>query len=242
MRTRAVLKEDAKQLLRGNWWSAISLVSLSMLAMWLLSIVVTYTLAGTFALPFLGIGMLSELGSWLEAFGIVAAIFWGIGIALVSFAFGIFSMMLKVGMAAEILDWQAHPQGKQVGFKGAFRYFTKDDFVPVFILCFKIYLYLFLWGLIPVIGWIIVLVKALAYFQAPFLYARYGKTMTSGELLTRSRQLMDGYKGDLAILLVSFIGWFILANISFGIGFIWLLPYVAVTLTLFAKDVADAKA
>jgi len=41
-----------------------------------------------------------------------------------------------------------------------------------------------------------------------------------------SQKMMDGHKMDLFLLSLSFIGWAILASITFGIGYLWLIPYI----------------
>ena len=50
---------------------------------------------------------------------------------------------------------------------------------------------------------------------------------------------MHGRKIDLFVLGVTFIGWHIVCNITCGIGYLWLVPYMAATEAAFydaAKD------
>ena len=44
---------------------------------------------------------------------------------------------------------------------------------------------------------------------------------------------MKGYKGQLFILDLSFIGWHILAIMTAGIGYLWLTPYISTTKAAF---------
>ena len=44
------------------------------------------------------------------------------------------------------------------------------------------------------------------------------------EAITKSRELMDGHKVELFLLILSFIGWFILSIFTLGILFIWVFP------------------
>lgn len=46
------------------------------------------------------------------------------------------------------------------------------------------------------------------------------------DAIERSMELMDGHKGELFLLDLSFIGWAILSILSCGIGFLWLTPYM----------------
>ena len=55
--------------------------------------------------------------------------------------------------------------------------------------------------------------------------------------------MMKGHKFDLFWLFLSFIGWFILAFFTLGIGFLWLVPYVQTSVAGFYEDVkADYEA
>jgi len=50
--------------------------------------------------------------------------------------------------------------------------------------------------------------------------------------------MMKGYKLDLFILWLSFIGWFILSVITFGIALIWVVPYIRLATTEFYLEVS----
>ena len=56
------------------------------------------------------------------------------------------------------------------------------------------------------------------------------------EAMRTSRHMMKGYKGRLFLLQLSFIGWMILGIFTLGILYLWLVPYVETTLTLFYFD------
>ena len=49
-------------------------------------------------------------------------------------------------------------------------------------------------------------------------------------------RLMDGHKQQLFLLDLSFIGWVILASLTLGIGFLWLVPYWQTTRVHFYED------
>ena len=49
--------------------------------------------------------------------------------------------------------------------------------------------------------------------------------------------MMQGHKMDLFVLSLSFIGWMILGVFTFGILYIWLVPYMSVTLANFYNDI-----
>ena len=49
------------------------------------------------------------------------------------------------------------------------------------------------------------------------------------ECINESKSLTYGYKMDLFVLSLSFIGWILLSVITFGIALIWILPYMNAT-------------
>ena len=50
--------------------------------------------------------------------------------------------------------------------------------------------------------------------------------MDAGYAITASQKMIDGQNMDLLILSLSFIGWDILDSFTFGIGYLWLIPYI----------------
>lgn len=87
-------------------------------------------------------------------------------------------------------------------------------------------IWLFLW-LIPSIFlfMIPVIIKALAYSQIYFIVAEY-KKVSIPRALSISKVITQGHKMDLFIMLMSFLGWAILASIPAFLGFLWLRPYM----------------
>lgn len=60
--------------------------------------------------------------------------------------------------------------------------------------------------------------------------------MQATEAIERSKALMDGRKGDLFRLDLSFIGWALLAVLTAGIGNLWLVPYMTVSRAAFYRS------
>lgn len=82
-------------------------------------------------------------------------------------------------------------------------------------------LYTFLWGLLFVIPGII---KALSYAMTPFIMAD-NPEISAQDAIRLSMQLMDGHKGELFWLHLTFIGWDLLAALTLNIGHLVLNPY-----------------
>ncbi len=99
------------------------------------------------------------------------------------------------------------------------------NFWPAFKVTFLTGLFTVLWSLLFYIPGI---VKACAYSQAMFILAE-DPTLGAREAITRSRKMMDGHKMEYFVLCLSFIGWIILGMFTFGILYIWLMPYMNAT-------------
>lgn len=83
-------------------------------------------------------------------------------------------------------------------------------------------LFVALWMILLVIPGI---VKSFSYAMAPFLMAE-NEDMTASEAITASRELMNGHKWELFCLRFSFLGWDLLSIVTFGIGALFLNPYM----------------
>lgn len=82
-------------------------------------------------------------------------------------------------------------------------------------------LYVFLWSLLFVIPGI---VKAYSYAMTPFLMADH-PDMRAQDAIRASMELMDGHKGELFWLRLTFLGWDLLAALTLNIGHLVLNPY-----------------
>ena len=79
----------------------------------------------------------------------------------------------------------------------------------------------FLWSLLFIVPGII---ASYRYALAPYLMAE-NPDMDVMEAIARSKELMDGNKGRLFCLQLSFIGWRLLCVLTLGVGYLWLAPY-----------------
>ena len=112
-----------------------------------------------------------------------------------------------------------------------------QDFKQGFLQYFLRGLYTALWSLLFVIPGIIAHYK---YFMAPYLMAD-NPGMTAKEAIAASTELMDGHKGELFMLGLTFIGWDILAGLTLGIGYLWLNPYKHAAFTAFYRDLLQQR-
>ena len=93
-------------------------------------------------------------------------------------------------------------------------------------------IFVFLWALLLIIPGII---AALAYSQAFYLLAD-SKNLGPLEAITRSKEMMRGHKWRLFCLHMRFFGWSLLCLLTLGIGYLWLMPYIATSLARFYDD------
>lgn len=112
-----------------------------------------------------------------------------------------------------------------------------DDFWSAFKVNFLVGLFTFLWSLLFVIPGI---VKAYSYSMALYILAE-NKGKPALECINESKAMTEGYKMDLFVLGLSFIGWFMLCGITFGIAYIWVGPYMQATLANAYKSLKPAQ-
>ena len=94
-------------------------------------------------------------------------------------------------------------------------------------------IYIILWTLLLIVPGII---KAFSYAMTYFILDDYPE-LTPNQAIDKSIEMMKGHKFDLFYLYLSFIGWFILAILTLGIGLLWLEPYLEMSVAAFYQDV-----
>ena len=94
-------------------------------------------------------------------------------------------------------------------------------------------IYVGLWSLLLVVPGII---KSLSYAMTPYILKDYPE-LSANQAINLSMKMMKGHKFDLFCLMLSFIGWGFLAIFTFGIGYLWLAPYMSTTMVAFYEDV-----
>ena len=100
---------------------------------------------------------------------------------------------------------------------------VNEGFVKTLLLHFIQTLFLFLWTMLFIIPGII---KSYSYAMAYYIQQEpYNINKEPTDILTESRRMMDGYKFKLFCLDVSFVGWYILGALCFGIGTLFVVPY-----------------
>tara|TARA_B110000046_G_scaffold33570_1_gene36178 strand:+ start:1566 stop:2147 length:582 start_codon:yes stop_codon:yes gene_type:complete len=94
-------------------------------------------------------------------------------------------------------------------------------------------LFIFLWTLLLIIPGII---AALSYSMTFYILAD-DNSIGAMEAIDKSKKMMNGYKWKYFCLGLRFIGWSLLCILTLGIGFLWLLPYMQVSMVKFYDDI-----
>lgn len=89
------------------------------------------------------------------------------------------------------------------------------------------FLWIWLWSLLLFIPGII---KSIAYSQMIYLSHEY-PNVSIRKLMKISMAITKGHKGELFIMDLSFLGWAFLCTFTFGIGTLWLTPYMNMSFT-----------
>ena len=80
------------------------------------------------------------------------------------------------------------------------------------------------------------IIFGLAYSMVPFIIHDNPEIGVT-DALKASRLMTRGHKGDLFVLYLSFIGWFLLGIITCGIAFFWIKPYIYAAGAAFYEDI-----
>jgi len=102
------------------------------------------------------------------------------------------------------------------------------------------YLWIYLWSLVGVFSFFIpTIIKALSYSMTKYILAN-NPNVKATDALKLSMRMTDGHKGELFVLYLSFIGWWMLSGLTFGIlGIFYVNPYVEATFAGFFVELRN---
>ena len=96
------------------------------------------------------------------------------------------------------------------------------DWFRIVLTYFLLYIYVFLWSLLLVIPGII---KSIEYSQVAFIL-RDNPELSDNAAIEKSMAMMLGHRWQYFKLQFSFIGWWLLVFVTFGVAILWVQPYV----------------
>ncbi|MCY6372092.1 DUF975 family protein [Clostridium ganghwense] len=110
------------------------------------------------------------------------------------------------------------------------------NFTTAMILQILITLFVVLWSLLLIVPGII----ASLNYSLAFYILNDNPELTAMEALSQSKAMMYGYRWKLFCLYLSFIGWAILCVLTFGIGSLWLNPYIGLSVANFYDNLKNS--
>lgn len=145
---------------------------------------------------------------------------WVLGLMSQIIAVGFMSYCLLVirGRAAEVSEL-----GRGFSLSG-----------KIFLLMLLEYIFIALWSMLFVIPGII---ASYRYRQAYYILLD-DPSKGAMQCIRESKAMMYGHKGELFMLDLSFLGWYILIYLTFGIVGIWKLGYIKLTYAIFYNALA----
>jgi len=91
-----------------------------------------------------------------------------------------------------------------------------------------------LWSLLFIIPGIIYAYKTI---MVNYIWAETtDENVTWRDVINTSKEMMDGYKMDLFVFELSFIGWILLSAVTLGIALIWVVPYIQVASVMYYQE------
>lgn len=210
------LKKHALHSLDSNWGKGIAVVLLILVSS-AISMMVEIILSGGFT------AWLETDSTELPGSVLLANIL--ISLALIPFSIGCYWLFLNLS------------RGERPAVTNVFEPYTKGAVAWKLIGASIVQgIFIFLWTLLLIIPGII---KTLSYSQTFYILKDHPE-MGILDAITESRRRMDGLKWKYFLMNLSFIGWAILSLFTFGIGFLFLIPYIYTTQAAFYQHlIAD---
>ncbi|MCI8486861.1 MAG: DUF975 family protein [Clostridia bacterium] len=103
-------------------------------------------------------------------------------------------------------------------------------------------IYMTLAGIFLIIGYIGYIASIIYLYVKDLLYVLSyyvmydNPNLTAKQIVEESERVMKGQRGKYFSLGLSFFGWILLVIITFGIGIIFLMPYIQISIAIFYED------
>lgn len=206
---RAELKQKARYSLISNFGETLKVL--------LLYLVIAFVSSFTISFAITFVDSFSKLSG--EVVALIAYVAITAVIGLIYFGFN--SFFLKVARDEEVTYKELFSKPKMVW-----------SYISISLL---IGLFTSLWTFLLIIPGIIASINySIAYFvklDNPELGAM--------DVLRKSKEIMDGHKWDFFVLMLSFLVWYIIGLFTFGLLYLWLIPYMQITFVNFYDEIKD---
>lgn len=228
------LKKEVLKRYKGNWFFAIKANIIPIVIAVMSGIIV---MAGVMTVIYVLAS--NDLNQFLNSNNQANGGYSGRNVAT-QFLLSAVAMFITVGIQYGLLEWLRDADDLP-SWNTSFQTFTRKYFVSTLAIYIFQYIFKFLWTLLFIVPGII---KGYSYSQSYFLFKEAEARNLSDDyefvnFITFSRRLMDGNKGRLFLMQLSLLGWYILSVASFGIGFIWYIPYKNGLYAAFYNDLVE---
>ena len=209
MQLNSELRAQARERLEGKWGTFVLMTFLMLVIQTILQI------------P----GYIGSLLEVLSPENVLASL----SFSNISNILSLLALPLSWGLTVSLLR---NHREESVDLENLFDGFRGGRYTRVFCALFLVNLFTFLWALLLIIPGIM---KAFSYALTPYIIMDEPE-LTARQAITRSCEIMEGRRWKLFCLYLSFIGWGILCLLTFGIGFLWLVPYMNASVAAFYED------
>ena len=209
MQLNSELRAQARERLEGKWGTFVLMTFLMLVIQTILQI------------P----GYIGSLLEVLSPENVLASL----SFSNISNILSLLALPLSWGLTVSLLR---NHREESVDLENLFDGFRGGRYTRVFCALFLVNLFTFLWTLLLIIPGII---KAFSYALTPYIIMDEPE-LTAKQAISRSCEIMQGRRWKLFCLYFSFIGWGILCLLTFGIGFLWLAPYINASIAAFYED------
>ena len=209
MQLNSELRAQARERLEGQWGTFVLMTFLMLVIQTILQI------------P----GYIGSLLEVLSPENVLASL----SFSNISNILSLLALPLSWGLTVSLLR---NHREESVDLENLFDGFRGGRYTRVFCAIFLVNLFTFLWTLLLIIPGIM---KAFSYALTPYILLDEPE-LTARQAITRSCEIMEGRRWKLFCLYLSFIGWGILSLLTFGIGFLWLVPYMNASIAAFYED------
>ena len=209
MQLNSELRAQARERLEGQWGTFVLMTFLMLVIQTILQI------------P----GYIGSLLEVLSPENVLASL----SFSNISNILSLLALPLSWGLTVSLLR---NHREESVDLENLFDGFRGGRYTRVFCALFLVNLFSFLWALLLIIPGIM---KAFSYALTPFIIMDEPE-LTARQAITRSCEIMQGRRWKLFCLYLSFIGWGILSILTFGIGILWLVPYMNASFAAFYED------
>ena len=209
MQLNSELRAQARERLEGQWGTFVLMTFLF------------YVIQVLLQIP----GYIGSLLEILSPENVLASL----SFSNISNILSLLALPLSWGLTVSLLR---NHREESVDLENLFDGFRGGRYTRVFCALFLVNLFTILWTLLLIIPGIM---KAFSYALTPYIVMDEPE-LTARQAITRSCEIMEGRRWKLFCLSLSFIGWGILSLLTFGIGILWLVPYMNASVAAFYED------